>query len=153
MAFCEPQVIANGNEKEIMLDNGVQLEGENVDNDIVFFPVIQGPHFFVTSVFEDYLLHKNHPNYRAMSGAPRKVLQLGCKTTNNFVDCGVFTMRHMEIYKGDGDCCDLCCLSKEGKKQISELRELRIKYVAKILLSDFNLVKSEFEREAYGFRN
>jgi hypothetical protein len=62
-------------------------------------------------------------------------------------------MRHMEIYKGDGDCGDLCCLSKEGKKQISELRELRIKYVAKILLSDFNLVKSEFEREAHGFRN
>ena len=53
----------------------------------------------------------------------------------------------METYKGDGACADLCCLSKEGKKKMKELRELRIKYAAKILLSDCNLVKSDFDRE------
>ena len=102
-------------------------------------------------MFEDYLLHKNNPFYERMSHATRKVMQLGCRTTNNFVDCGVFTMRHMETYKGDG--ADLCCLSKEGKKQLKELRDLRIKYAVKILLSDCNLVKSEIDKEVNAFRN
>ncbi|PWA72323.1 ulp1 protease family, C-terminal catalytic domain-containing protein [Artemisia annua] len=170
--------------------NGVQL---------VFFPVIQGRHFFVVcmnmkdgevqildnlllpdktdderftwfvihlvvlsvwlcslqfvkiSVFEDYLLHKKNAYYERMTHATRKVLPLGCRTTNNFVDCGVFTMRHMETYKGDG--ADLCCLSKEGKKQLNELRDLRIKYAVKILLSDCNLVKTDIDKEVNAYRN
>ncbi|PWA36793.1 hypothetical protein CTI12_AA594890 [Artemisia annua] len=52
------------------------------------------------SLFEDYLLHKNNPNHDRMTHAEREVMQLGCRTTNNFVECGVFTMRHMETYKG-----------------------------------------------------
>ena len=103
------------------------------------------------SLFEDYLLNKNNPNYERMSCAERIVMQLGCRTTNNFVDCGVFTMRHMETYKGNG--ADLCCLSNEGKKQKKELNELRIKYAVKMLLSDCNLVKSDIDREVHRFRN
>ena len=102
-------------------------------------------------MFEDYLLHKNNPNYERMTHAERKVMQLGCRTTNNFVDCGVFTMRHMETYKGNG--ADLCCLSIEGKKQLKELKGLRIKYAVKILLSECNLVKSNIDREVHRFRN
>ena len=109
--------------------------------------------FFVyqISLFEDYLLHKNNPNYERMTFAEREVMQLGCRTTNNFVDCGVFTMRHMEIYRGNG--ADLCCLSKEGKNQIKELMGLRFKYAVKILLSDCNLVKSDIDKEVHRFRN
>ncbi|PWA88824.1 ulp1 protease family, C-terminal catalytic domain-containing protein [Artemisia annua] len=152
---------------------------------LVFFPVIQGRHFFVVcmnmkdgevqlldnlllpdktdderfswfiihliSVFEDYLLHKKNAYYERMTHATRKVLPLGCRTTNNFVDCGVFTMRHTETYKGNG--ADLCCLSKEGKKQLAQLRDLRIKYAVKILLSDCNLVKTDIDKEVNAFRN
>ena len=96
-------------------------------------------------------MYKNNPNYERMSCAERIVMQLGCRTTNNFVDCGVFTMRHMETYKGNG--ADLCCLSNEGKKQKKELNELRIKYAVKMLLSDCNLVKSDIDREVHRFRN
>ena len=103
------------------------------------------------ALFEDYLLHKGNPNYERMSCATRKVLQLGCMTSNNFVDCGVFTMRHMETYRGDG--ADLCCLSKEGKKQIKELRDLRIKYAVKILLSECNLLKGDIDKEVHAFRS
>lgn len=102
-------------------------------------------------MFEDYLLHKNNPYYERMSQAERKLMQLGCRTTNNFVDCGVFTMRHMETYKGNG--ADLCSLSKEGKKQQKELNGLHIKYAVKMLLSDCNLVKSDIDREVHRFRN
>ena len=103
------------------------------------------------AMFEDYLLHKNNSSYERMACANRKVLQLGCMTTNNFVDCGVFTMRHMETYRGDG--ADLCCLSKEGKKQLKELKDLRIKYAVKILLSDCNLVESDIDKEVHAFRS
>ncbi|PWA87075.1 transcription factor, MADS-box [Artemisia annua] len=117
---------------------------------LVFFPVIKGHHFFVDnlllpnttdaerfdwfillliSLFEDYLLHKNNPNYDRMTHAGKEVIQLGCRTTNNFVDCGVFTMRHMETYKGNG--ADLCCLSKEGKDQTKELKGLRVNDIDK----------------------
>ena len=55
------------------------------------------------------------------------------------------------IYKGNG--VDLFCLSKEGKKQKKELKELRIKYAVKILLSDCNLVKSDIDKEVHRFRS
>ncbi|GKD20435.1 hypothetical protein Tco_1222138 [Tanacetum coccineum] len=47
-----------------------------------------------------------------------KGVELGGITKNNFLDCGVFVMRHMETFKGDVDCCGF---SKEGEKQIEEL--------------------------------
>nr|GEW76072.1 ulp1 protease family, C-terminal catalytic domain-containing protein [Tanacetum cinerariifolium] len=62
------------------------------------------------------------------------------------VDYGVFMMRHMETYKGNGDCCGF---SREAKEQIKEFRDLRRKYMEKILLADYNLVKNEFELEAH----
>ncbi|GKD04032.1 ulp1 protease family, C-terminal catalytic domain-containing protein, partial [Tanacetum coccineum] len=77
-----------------------------------------------------YMLHVNHTNYKKMVKAERLITPLGCSTRNNFVDCGVFMMRHMETYKGDGDCCGL---SREGSEQINELIDLRHKYIAKIL--------------------
>ncbi|PWA66146.1 RNA-directed DNA polymerase, eukaryota [Artemisia annua] len=141
------------NRSEYKTLDGVQM---------VFFPVIQGRHFFVVcmnmkdgqveildnlllpdktederftwfiihliSVFEDYLLHKKNPYYERMTHATRKVLP-----------------------KGHG--ADLCCLSKEGKKQLKELRDLRIKYAVKILLSDCNLVKTDIDKEVNAFRN
>ncbi|PWA74635.1 RecF/RecN/SMC [Artemisia annua] len=102
-------------------------------------------------LFNDYLLHENHPKHNELLDAEVRIMKTGCRTRNNFVDCGVFVMRHMETYKGEhyGDCCGL---SEEGKQQIKELRDLRIKYAAKILLADCNKVKKEFEIEIEAFR-
>ncbi|GJX20260.1 ulp1 protease family, C-terminal catalytic domain-containing protein [Tanacetum coccineum] len=84
-----------------------------------------------------------------MSKAGFMMMTMGCNTKNNFVDCGVFVMRHMETFKGDVDCCGF---SKEGEEQIKELKDLRHKYVAKILLANCNEVKREFESEAQEFK-
>ena len=102
-------------------------------------------------MFNDYLLHENHPKHNELLDAEIRIMKTGCRTRNNFVDCGVFVMRHMETYKGEhyGDCCGL---SEEGKQQIKELRDLRVKYAAKILLADCNKVKKEFEKETEVFR-
>ena len=102
-------------------------------------------------MFNDYLLPENHPKHNELLDAEIRIMKTGCRTRNNFVDCGVFVMRHMETYKGEcyGDRCGLC---KEGKQQIKELRDLRIKYAAKILLADCNKLKKQFEIETEAFR-
>ena len=68
-------------------------------------------------------------------------------TKNNFIDCGVFAMRHMETYLFGGEYDDLCGLRREGKDQQHQLDELRKKYAAKILLTDLNKKKADFEVE------
>ncbi|GJV17991.1 ulp1 protease family, C-terminal catalytic domain-containing protein [Tanacetum coccineum] len=107
----------------------------------------------MVALFEDYLLHVNHPRYRQMSvSAEHRILTLGCRTTNNSIDCGVFVMRHMETYRGEGDRGDRCCLKEEGTGQQGQINELRYKYVAKILLADCNKAKSKFEQETHAFK-
>ena len=52
-------------------------------------------------MFEDYMLHENNPKHGNMRQSPRMMMETKCRTMNNFVDCGVFVMRHMETFKGD----------------------------------------------------
>ncbi|GKF54816.1 hypothetical protein Tco_0165156 [Tanacetum coccineum] len=55
------------------------------------------------------------------------------RTTRNSTDCG-------ESYIGDW----ICGLDKESKQQNEQLKSLRSKFAAKIILSDFNLLREEF---------
>ena len=61
-------------------------------------------------------------------------------------------MRHMETYLGGGEYDDRCGLRREGPPQKIQLDELRKKYAAKILLSDINQKKPDFEVEAEAFK-
>lgn len=80
-----------------------------------------------------------------------KILKMSWRTDTNFVDCGVFAMRHMEMYKGDGLVGFNCGFNNNEKEQKKQLNELRVKYLAKILLSKLNLNKTmlHFETEEY----
>ena len=102
-------------------------------------------------LFEDYLLHENHPDHGKMRESPRMIMETNCRTKNNFVDCGVFVMRHMETFKG-AECGDCCRLSEEGREQVKELCDMRRKYAVKILLADCNNAKKYFEIETHEFR-
>nr|GFB03043.1 ulp1 protease family, C-terminal catalytic domain-containing protein [Tanacetum cinerariifolium] len=101
------------------------------------------------ALFLDYMSHVNHLKHNKMSKAGFMIMTMGCNTKNNFVDYGVFVMCHMETFKGVVDCCGF---SKEGEEQIEELKDLRNKYVAKILLVDFNEVKKEIKRETHEYK-
>ncbi|GKA57827.1 peptidase C48, SUMO/sentrin/Ubl1, partial [Tanacetum coccineum] len=128
---------------------------------LVFFPIIQGSHFFVVCMhlkcrevhildnrsslitdvsarygdvvenlvarFLDFLAYQNHPAQGVMGNATRMILRLGCMTKKNFIDCGVFTMRHMETYMGGGEYDDRCELRRECKARKLQLDELRLK--------------------------
>lgn len=60
------------------------------------------------------------------------------RVSKNYVDCGVFVMRHMETYKGIGIKDFDAGFDKNEKKQITELNDLRAKYIVKILTSNLN---------------
>ncbi|KAI3827917.1 hypothetical protein L1987_02006 [Smallanthus sonchifolius] len=66
---------------------------------------------------------------------------------NNSLDCGVFVMRHMETYK----CTSIkewkWGLDKECEWQKTQLNDMRLKYLAKILLYDINKHKQAVESE------
>ncbi|PWA67906.1 ulp1 protease family, C-terminal catalytic domain-containing protein [Artemisia annua] len=155
--------------------------------DLVFFPIIQGEHFYVicmnlklteihildniksdeqdlvkrygemprvlTKLFEDYLKFEKHHHEGRMEIAERIILRMGCRTMNNFVDCGIFAMRHMETYRGEGHYGHQCGLRTEGKAQNFLLNDLRCKYVAKILLCEINMKKEEVESETAAYNN
>ena len=53
----------------------------------------------------------------------------------------------METYLFGGEYDDLCGLRREGKDQQHQLDELRKKYAAKMLLTDLNQKKADFEIE------
>ncbi|GJV66374.1 hypothetical protein Tco_1477202 [Tanacetum coccineum] len=148
----------DGGDTDVVSDKERVSEEDDVDEDYCsmgvptnleelrdqLFVVRNGTLPLLVLLFLNYMLHENNPSYEKIVQADNMIMQLGCNTTNNFVDCGVFMMHHMENFKGNGDSCNL---SREGKEQNKELKNLCQKYAAKILLADYNWVKKEFEHE------
>lgn len=71
------------------------------------------------------------------------------RTNNNITDCGVFVMRHMETYMGGGAFCQ--DLKKPGIGQSVQIKQLRVKYVAKIILMEINEEKQKILKEAEAY--
>lgn len=95
-------------------------------------------------MFKQFLTIINHPRLKSFQVMKMERLEMDWQTLNNSVDCGVFLMRHMEVYRGGGSDNFPGDLEPELDGQAPQLAELRKKYVAKILLSDFNLCKASF---------
>jgi Ulp1 family protease len=84
-----------------------------------------------------------HPHAELIGEMKIRRLEVEWTTYGNIKDCGVFTMRHMEMFKGINDAdfkCGFASNHSEMKKQIDVLRK---KYAARILLSDINKKKHD----------
>ena len=68
-----------------------------------------------------------------------RIASLKWKTKNNFTDCGVFAMLHMDNYAGEAPGKWDCGLVAESKEQSDQLRLLRFKFATKILLHEINV--------------
>lgn len=99
--------------------------------------------------FIDYLKRVNHPKPDKFLMAAPKIIQMEWRTNNNISDCGVFVMRHMETYMGGGAFCQ--DLKKLGIGQSVQIKLLRVKYVAKIILMEINEAKQKFLKEAEAY--
>lgn len=100
-------------------------------------------------LFVKYLYQVNHPKKAELEMATITKVDIEWATKSNLHDCGVFVMRHMEKYMGEGKPFD-CGFSRNGQKKLKELRRLRTKYAAYILLSDANVLKDKIEGRAAG---
>ncbi|CAH9107496.1 unnamed protein product [Cuscuta europaea] len=67
-------------------------------------------------------------------------ISMSWRDTTNVIDYGVFAMRHIETYKGEGLMGWDCGLRHDDKKQ---LLGLRVKYTAFVLLEEINEMKME----------
>lgn len=97
--------------------------------------------FFQTSMMSDYLVKANHPKATDIMDPVIKILKMSWRTEANFVDCGVFAMRHMEVYKGNGTVGFDTGFLKEDSDQKKQLDGLRVKFLTKLLLSDLNMIR------------
>ncbi|KAL8231701.1 hypothetical protein R6Q57_001479 [Mikania cordata] len=91
--------------------------------------------------FVDYLIQTRHPSGRQIKKAKIHRLCMRWRTQFNHVDCGVFIMRHMETYRGNGLLywdCGLCNEYEVNNAQKNQLNDLRRKYTTKIILHDIN---------------
>jgi len=68
---------------------------------------------------------------------------------NNFVDCGVFAMCHMESYMGEAEVEWHTGIQTENQKNL--LTGLRIKYASKILTHDVNMYANDNIKSAKEF--
>nr|GMC46990.1 uncharacterized protein LOC109175178 [Ipomoea batatas] len=75
-------------------------------------------------------------------------LGMSWRDNNNKVECGVFTMRHMETYMGKGTKGWECGLEKENKEQ---LNNTRVKYLAEIVNSPINEFREDCMKDARQF--
>ncbi|MFS8031475.1 putative Ulp1 protease family catalytic domain, papain-like cysteine peptidase superfamily [Helianthus anomalus] len=104
----------------------------------------------MTKVLLSYLKKESPKMYANIKDLEPTRLELPWGTTNNFADCGVFAMRHMETYHGKNRRWD-CGLSTESKTQSDELADLRLKYLRKILLADINMLRDQVKSKVEEF--
>ncbi|MFS7968196.1 hypothetical protein Hanom_Chr09g00794651 [Helianthus anomalus] len=70
------------------------------------------------------------------------------RTTSNVVDCGVFTMRHLETYMGDiaGWGSGLAKEDAPNQLQQRRLNKLRTRYIVKILMHSENEIITQLTK-------
>ena len=102
-------------------------------------------------LFLKYLKENGYPHVAALNDYIICNVKMSWQTKNNYIDCGIFTMRHMETYVGN-KIFD-AWFEKEGKEQDKQIEDLRKKYLAKILLSDSNLNKKVVESEVQEYQS
>nr|GME21348.1 uncharacterized protein LOC109189836 [Ipomoea batatas] len=77
-----------------------------------------------------------------------KRMQMKWRDHMNKIDCGVYLMRHMESYCGEGVNRWVCGLKKGDR---SELNSLRLHYIKEIFTSDVNTHRTSNVARALAF--
>lgn len=96
-------------------------------------------------MFGNYLVSEGHTNAFKIGVSTAHIIKFPWKTKINIKDGGVFAMRHMETYRGTTDFN--AGFAKEGQEQSKQISDLRLKYLAKILLSSVNEHKKAVTKE------
>nr|GEX29565.1 reverse transcriptase domain-containing protein [Tanacetum cinerariifolium] len=105
------------------------------------------------AAFLAHLKNYNHAKHKSVAKLKHRIPKLKWSTTNNHVDCGVFTMLHLEHYFGKPvRQCDFG-LCRESDEQVSMLRRMRFKIATKIVLHTFNVHAKKMFELAFKFES
>nr|GMD24012.1 zinc finger BED domain-containing protein RICESLEEPER 2-like [Ipomoea batatas] len=122
--------------------------GECLVDTVLAFPLVSFILFFkmvdITSVPFSHMLQefftKTHPGRLVLCvGLEPKRMQMPWRDVNNKIDCGVYLMRHMEVFTGQA-VSHLDCGLVKGDYCI--LHRLRLQYMKGIVLLEYNLHRS-----------
>ncbi|MFS7931261.1 putative papain-like cysteine peptidase superfamily [Helianthus anomalus] len=94
-----------------------------------------------------YMRSVKHPSAQALSSVTLSKKEIGWATRDNFTDCGIFAMRHMVLYYGKNKPFE-CGFNNDESVQQSQINNLRMKYCARILLSDANVFEDKVIADA-----
>ncbi|KAI3496739.1 hypothetical protein L1887_39113 [Cichorium endivia] len=108
-------------------------------------------HLHQQRFFCNYLRKENHQKKEALWIMEPQMIKMVWQVANVSADCGLYLMRHMECYMGEGD--GKWELDFSGVKQHDEksLLRLRFKYMYKLLKSDYNMHKDKLTTESHDF--
>nr|GEV95635.1 hypothetical protein [Tanacetum cinerariifolium] len=90
-------------------------------------------------LFARHLKQYGHIGNTQVAKVNHTIPKLKWKTKENFHDCGIFTMLHMETFDGGPASILDCGLHVESQLQRDMLRRLRFKFSTKILLHEINV--------------
>ncbi|KAH6780504.1 hypothetical protein C2S52_011741 [Perilla frutescens var. hirtella] len=127
-----------------IIDNSVELDGENIDQNLNYGDI---PCSLVRFLIE--FLKKNGEGMKASTidkkMKPTQKLQMPWQNNTNKVDCGIYVMRHMETYKGNG-----MKNWKSGLKvdNLRQMKFLRAKYCVTVLDANSNNLRADILAEA-----
>ncbi|KAK9072224.1 hypothetical protein SSX86_008656 [Deinandra increscens subsp. villosa] len=93
-------------------------------------------------LFCGYLEKIKHPKLDRILASSIQRFNVDWATASNLCENHIFCMRHMEKFMGRNEVFD-CDFATHGSTRKAQLRKLRKKYVATLLMSDANLLKSK----------
>ncbi|KAD3337233.1 hypothetical protein E3N88_32753 [Mikania micrantha] len=94
-----------------------------------------------------------HPKAAEIKASQIEKLRISCATTKNFVDCGIFVMRHMKMFMGNHTRAWDCGFPKDERAKKTKCSLLRKKYAYKMLTCDINRHKDRVLKEANDLDN
>ncbi|KAM0015855.1 putative papain-like cysteine peptidase superfamily [Helianthus debilis subsp. tardiflorus] len=96
--------------------------------------------------FANYLQSVGHVKTSVIRAQTPKWVKLRWATYGNYVESGIYMMRHMETYMVKRERNFECGFALGGAKQKQQLLSLKKKYAAKILLSDANILRGDIAK-------
>ncbi|CAI9282300.1 unnamed protein product [Lactuca saligna] len=89
---------------------------------------------------------------KALSFKAVRVINIYWQVEDSGIDCGIYLMRHMESYKGENEGSWECGLTGKMTGDVTAILMLRTKYMARLLIADFNKYKSMIVTDYEAFR-
>ncbi|KAI3694383.1 hypothetical protein L1987_77348 [Smallanthus sonchifolius] len=104
-------------------------------------------------LFVKYRRWVNHPRWNDILTVVHDKLKNDWATNRNNQDCGMFVMRHTEMFMGTQDRHWVCGFPNDKKKLTRIIAVLRKKYATKMVTSIANIHREKVIREANDLDN